>query len=89
VPKKTKIQAHWHPDDRTATVVKGTWHTGYGEDFDATRLKALPPDSFHTEPSKQGHFAQTLDDDVLVFITGYGPTGTTYYNSNLDPRKPR
>ena len=89
VPKHTTIHAHWHPDDRVATVVRGTWYIGYGEEFVGTKLKALPPGSFYTEPPKQGHFAQTGDEDALVFTSGFGPTGTTYYQSNLDPRGTR
>jgi len=89
VPKHTRIQAHWHPDDRVATVVRGTWSLGYGEDFDESKLRTLPPGSFYTEPSRQGHFAQTHDEDVLVFITGSGPTGTTYYDANWDPARRR
>jgi hypothetical protein len=31
----------------------------YGDHFDETKLKALPPGSFYTEPSGQTHFAET------------------------------
>lgn len=78
VPAHTKIQAHVHPDDRVATVVSGTWNFGYGEHFDEAALKALPPGSFYTEPPNVVHFAETGDTAVVVHISGYGPTGTTY-----------
>ena len=78
VPAHTRISAHTHPDDRVATVISGTWRIGYGNAFDATKLKALPPGSFYTEPAGDAHFAETRDTPVVVEITGYGPSGTVY-----------
>lgn len=78
VPANTQIQAHDHPDDRIATVISGTWHIGYGSQFDEKKLKALAPGSFYTEPPHVVHFARTGDTPVVVQITGYGPTGTKY-----------
>ena len=78
VPANTRIEAHDHPDDRTATVVSGTWYFGYGSRFDERALKALPPGSFYTEPPNEMHFARTGDSPVVLQISGYGPTGTRY-----------
>jgi quercetin dioxygenase-like cupin family protein len=78
VPAGTRIAAHSHPDDRVATVISGTWYLGYGKTFDVNALKALPPGSFYTEPPGDRHFAETRDSDVVLQITGFGPTGTTY-----------
>ena len=86
VPAHTKIASHHHPDDRIATVVSGTWYFGYGARFDETRLRALPPGSFYTEPPNDNHFAETRDDDVLVQISGLGPTGTTYVDAADNPK---
>ncbi|HEY1800876.1 MAG TPA: alpha/beta fold hydrolase [Terriglobales bacterium] len=86
VPAHTQIAAHSHQDDRVATVISGTWHIGYGDKFDETKLKALPPGSFYTEPSGRNHFAETGDEAVVVHITGYGPSSTTYVNPTQDPR---
>jgi len=87
VPAHTQIQAHSHRDDRVATVISGTWHIGYGDKFDESKLKALPPGSFYTEPPGETHFAETGDDAVVVQITGYGPSSTDYVDSGSDPRK--
>lgn len=78
IPANTRIAAHTHPDDRIGTVISGTWYFGYGKAFDAGALKALPPGSFYTEPPDEPHFAETRDSEVVLQITGYGPTGTTY-----------
>ena len=81
-----KIQAHSHRDERSALVVSGTWYFGYGKQFDEKALKALPPGSFYTEPAGVDHFAMTKDE-VVIQITGYGPSSTTYVDSANDPAK--
>ena len=86
VPAHTQIAAHSHRDDRVATVVSGTWHLGYGDKFDESKLKALPPGSFYTEPPGQNHSAETGDEPVVVQITGFGPSSTEYVDPAQDPR---
>jgi pimeloyl-ACP methyl ester carboxylesterase/quercetin dioxygenase-like cupin family protein len=76
VPPHTTILAHSHRDDRMATVISGTWQFGYGNRFDDGALKTLPPGSVYAEPAGTNHFARTLEDPVLVQITGVGPTDT-------------
>ncbi len=87
VPAHTKIAAHSHKDDRIATVISGTWHIGYGEKFNEAKLKALSPGTFYTEPPSEAHFAETGDEDVVVQITGFGPSSTDYLDPTQDPRK--
>jgi pimeloyl-ACP methyl ester carboxylesterase/quercetin dioxygenase-like cupin family protein len=86
VPPHTQIAAHSHGDDRVATVVSGTWRIGYGDKFDESKLKALPPGSFYTEPPGKNHFAETADELVVVQITGFGPSSTEYVDKAQDPR---
>jgi pimeloyl-ACP methyl ester carboxylesterase/quercetin dioxygenase-like cupin family protein len=78
VPPHTVIMAHTHRDDRTATVVSGTWYFGYGSRHEAAALQSLPPGSFYTEPAGQPHFAETKDQGATLYITGFGPTDTVY-----------
>jgi uncharacterized RmlC-like cupin family protein len=87
VGPNTKIEAHAHPDDRVATVVSGSWYFGYGRQFDEKALKPLPPGSFYTEPPGMDHFAMTRQEGVIIQITGYGPSGTTYVDPRNDPTK--
>lgn len=86
VPAHTQIAAHSHRDDRVATVISGTWRIGYGDKFDESKLKALPPGSFYTEPPGRNHFAETGDEAVTVQITGFGPSSTEYVDKSQDPR---
>ena len=87
IPAHTRIAAHVHQDDRVATVVSGTWYIGYGDAFNSAALKALPVGSFYTEPSDRSHFAETRDTDVIVQITGVGPSSTRYIDPVLDPQR--
>jgi quercetin dioxygenase-like cupin family protein len=85
VPAHTTIQAHSHRDNRVATVVSGDWNFGYGDRFDEKELKALPPGSIYSEPGGVNHFAQTGNSDVIVEISGYGPSDTHYFDPANDP----
>jgi len=82
-----RIQPHAHPDDRVGVVVSGTWYFAYGDSFDESKLKTLPAGSFYTEPPNANHFAMTRDESVTIYVTGTGPTGTTYVNPADDPSK--
>ena len=80
VPANTRIAAHEHRDDRVATVVSGTWYFGYGDEFNAAALKALPAGSYYTEPPRRAHFAETRTEPVIVQISGVGPSDTQFIN---------
>ena len=66
------------PNSRFVTILSGTFYVAFGDTFDETKLKALPPGGVYTEPAKTNHFGESRDEPVLVAITGYGPSGTTY-----------
>jgi quercetin dioxygenase-like cupin family protein len=84
-----QIPAHHHAGDRVGTVLQGTWHFGFGPQFDKAKLKTLPVGSVYTEPANAPHFAMTGNEPVVVLITGSGPTDTVYENPTDDPtRKP-
>jgi hypothetical protein len=83
-----RIQAHAHSDDRVATVIKGTWYFAYGDKFDEARLVALPPGSVYTEPPSVNHFAMTKGE-VIIQITGTGPSTTKYVDPATDPTAKR
>jgi quercetin dioxygenase-like cupin family protein len=80
-PPNSISQPHTHPEDRTYTVISGTWHVGYGDVYDPSKLKALPPGSFHTEPANVSHFSKIDAEGVVVQISGNGPTATRFVKS--------
>jgi quercetin dioxygenase-like cupin family protein len=85
-PAGQAVQAHSHPDDRTYTVISGTWYIGWGDKFDESKLTALPPGSLYTEPAKVVHFIKTKED-VVVQVTGMGPTATDFVDPAHAPNK--
>ena len=76
-PANYKVQPHWHPDERVVLVISGTLSVGYGEQFEEGNLKELPAGSFFTEPPKQPHFVWAKTGEVIIQVTGMGPSGRT------------
>ncbi len=72
-PAGYKTPPHAHLEDRTVTVISGTLYVGNGDVFDESKMHALPPGSFYTEPSGMNHFVWVKDGDVVVQIQGTGP----------------
>ncbi len=86
-PKGRIVQAHSHPDDRTYTVLSGTWYLGWGETYNPDQLTPLPVGSFYTEPAGVPHFIATPDGETIVQVTGTGPTAVQYVDTAHAPRK--
>jgi Domain of unknown function (DUF4437) len=76
-PKGYRIAPHTHPDSREVTILSGTFATGYGETFDAAKLKILPAGSFYTEPANLPHFIEIAEETVLQ-VSGTGPSGRRF-----------
>ncbi len=85
-PPNFVIQAHTHPDQRSYTILSGTWYIGYGEKFDETKLQALPPGSFYVEPDGVHHFVATKDEPVVLQLGGIGPTATKFLDTADSPK---
>jgi quercetin dioxygenase-like cupin family protein len=77
LPAGLHLQPHFHPDERIVTVLAGTLYVGFGEKFDTSTMRPLPPGGVFTEPARQPHFTWAKDGEVLLQISGNGPTGTT------------
>ena len=74
-----KDPPHWHPDEvRTAVVLSGTLYFGTGEEWDESKVKAYPPGTFYSEPSKAPHYTWAKDGEVIIQVTGVGPSGKTF-----------
>ena len=76
-PEGFRIEPHFHPDDRLVTVMSGTLHMGYGNEFDEDAIRALPAGSVWTEPGRQAHFVWAQNGEVIIQVVGVGPSGTT------------
>jgi quercetin dioxygenase-like cupin family protein len=77
-PAGHKVQPHFHPDERVVTLLSGTLYLGFGEKFDESAMKALPPGSIWTEPAKQPHYVFARDGEVEFEVVGSnGPSGIT------------
>jgi quercetin dioxygenase-like cupin family protein len=75
----SKLLPHSHPDQpRTVAVMSGTLHFAFGETWDESKLQALPPGAFFTEPPNVAHFAWAKDGEVELQLTSVGPTGTAF-----------
>src|SRR5258708_34260004 len=84
-PKGFRIAPHTHPDSREVTIVSGTFATGYGETFDAAKLKILPAGSFYTEPANVPHYIE-IKEDVILQVSGMGPSGSRFVGSTDRPQ---
>lgn len=74
-----KDAPHWHPDElRTVAVLAGTLYFGKGEKWDDSNVTAYPAGTFYSEPAKAPHFTWAKDGDVIIQITGVGPSGKTF-----------
>lgn len=78
-PSGFKDLPHWHPDElRTVAVLSGTFYFASGEKWDESKFKAYPAGTFYSEPQKSAHYTWAKDGEVILQITGVGPTGKTY-----------
>jgi quercetin dioxygenase-like cupin family protein len=68
---------HFHPEDRHAVVLKGTWYTGTDDSWDPDRTVGLKPGAYMKHPAGAVHYDGAKDEEVIVQIAGFGPSGTT------------
>ena len=74
---------HWHPEDRHVIVISGTWWMGEGDTFDPSRTVPLKAGSYAMHPAKAHHYDGAKDEQVILQIVGYGPSGTTEVHPEL------
>lgn len=76
-PPGVMSRPHFHPEDRYAVVLKGTWYTGTGDTFDPNNTVGLKAGSFMKHPAGGHHFDGAKDEEVILQLVGVGPSGTT------------
>jgi quercetin dioxygenase-like cupin family protein len=88
LPAGYKLPAHKHPDQRTVTVLQGTYWSGLGEKYEQDKLQKFGPGSFYITEAGVAHFAYA-ETEVIVQEMGVGPIGDPieYVSSADDPRK--
>jgi quercetin dioxygenase-like cupin family protein len=79
----TMSMPHFHPEDRLATVLKGTWWTGTGEDFKPNATEAIRAGGWMLHPAGAAHFDGAKDEEVILQLAGVGPSGTTFIRPEL------
>jgi len=79
-PPGVMSRPHFHRDERHGLVIKGTWYTGEGEAFTPDNTVPLRPGDYMRHPAGAYHFDGALDEEVLVAISGYGPSSTTVFD---------
>jgi hypothetical protein len=72
------LPPHWHPEDRQVTTLSGIWYVGHGAVLDRSRAIKVVPGSFLMQPAKSVHYEFTGDEEVVVQVSGVGPTATEY-----------
>jgi hypothetical protein len=79
-PPGVMSRPHFHRDERHGLVIKGTWYTGDGESFTPEKTIPLKPGDYMRHPAGAFHYDGALDEEVLVAISGYGPSSTTVFD---------
>jgi quercetin dioxygenase-like cupin family protein len=76
-PAGQEIYPHMHSDPhRTVLILSGTLYYAVGKEWDESKLKPLPAGSFFTEPTGIPHYAWAKDGEVILQISGIGPSAT-------------
>jgi quercetin dioxygenase-like cupin family protein len=76
-PPGVMSRPHFHRETRYATVIKGTWWTGEGEEFAPGKTISLKPGSYMKHPAGVYHFDGAKDEEVILQLVGMGPSETT------------
>ena len=81
-PPGVMSKPHFHGETRYATVIKGTWYTGEGDEFTPDKTVPLKPGSFMKHPAGAHHYDGAKDEEVILQLIGMGPSTTTRMKPN-------
>ena len=73
-----RIPPHTHPDERSSTVLAGALYVGFGEDFDESKVVAIPAGAVYVTPANTPHYVWAKEGDVIYQEAGAGPTKTSF-----------
>jgi anti-sigma factor ChrR (cupin superfamily) len=88
IPAGYKLPPHRHPDERSVLVLKGSYWTAIGEEFDQAKMKKFTPGSFYVTDARAPHFAWA-ETEVVIQEMGIGPISNPieFVHAEDDPRK--
>lgn len=78
VAANLRIEPHTHPEARTYTVLAGEWQLGFGDKFDAQRLRSYEQGSMYRLPAKVPHFQAAGPRGATIQIESIGPSSTDF-----------
>jgi quercetin dioxygenase-like cupin family protein len=78
---------HFHPETRYIVVLKGTWWVGTGTDWDKSKTTPVPAGSFVVHHPNKIHWDGAKDEEVILQITGVGPSATVLVDDRGQPKK--
>ncbi len=76
----TMSRPHWHPEARFVTVLQGTWWAGEGDVLDPEKTTPVKVGGFAIHTPGKVHYDGAKDEEVIVQISGIGPSGTNVVN---------
>ena len=77
---------HYHPEARYVTVLKGTWWAGVGDTFDRNATVPVPAGTSAMHFPRKVHYDGAKDEEVMVQISGWGPSGTIPVEKGQAPK---
>jgi len=83
-PPHVMSTPHTHGEDRTGIVIKGTWYTGTGPDWDPAKTVGIKQGGVMLHPHGTVHYDGARDEEVIVQLSGIGPTSKIQVRST-DP----
>jgi len=83
----TMSPPHFHPETRYIQVLKGTWWVGAGPNWDRDATTPVPAGSFVVHHPNQIHYDGAKDEEVVLQIVGFGPSGTTPVDESGQPKQ--
>jgi quercetin dioxygenase-like cupin family protein len=86
MPSGYKLPPHRHQDQRTVTVLKGTYWIGDGEQYDARSMRTMEVGAFYITPPDTPHYAWARTE-VILQESGFGPTDMRWVNPEDDPNQ--
>jgi hypothetical protein len=86
VPGGVKLMPYKHSEDRVHTVISGVFYIGLGDEFDASKLEACPPDAVIILPGNTPHFHWAKSGEYVIQVTAIGRLGLEYLSAKDDRR---